>query len=149
MGFCEKVDATPDISECCQAGLRAIKGADRAKFACDDTRKIEGSVDIDMCVKERYPEENRWDYAVGYDGRVYFVEIHPADTSQIAVMINKLDWLKKWLKSQNSPLRDGSATFHWVASGSVHITRGSSQAKRLAALGVRMWPKKNCKCNRE
>jgi hypothetical protein len=34
MGFCEKVDATPDISGCAQAGLRAIKGGDRAKFVC-------------------------------------------------------------------------------------------------------------------
>jgi hypothetical protein len=86
MGFCETVDATPDVSECCQAGLQAIKGSDRAKFVCGDTRKIEGSVDIDTCVKERYPEGNRWDYIPGYDGRVYFVEIHPADTKNISEM---------------------------------------------------------------
>jgi predicted RNA-binding protein with PUA-like domain len=91
MSFCDKVRNTPDISTCCQTGLRAIKSGDREKFLCSNTRLIEGCVDIDSCVREQYSQDNRWDYAVGYDGKVYFVEIHPADTSQVSVMINKLN----------------------------------------------------------
>jgi len=144
MGFCEKVDATPEISGCGQAGLQAIKGGDRAKFVCDDTRKIEGSVDIDTCVKKRYPEGNRWDYAVGYSGRVYFVEIHPADTKNISEMEKKLSWLKQWLKDQKSPLSEG-ASYHWVASGRVNITPSGNKLKSLVAKGL-LGPKRECRC---
>jgi hypothetical protein len=144
MSFRGKVDETPDISGCCQTGLQAIKGSDRAKFACDDTRKIDGSVEIDTCVKERYHGENRWDYAIGYDDKVYFVEIHGASTSDISTMSAKLKWLKKWLKGQKSSLLNG-ATYHWVSSGKVNITGSNPKLKSLATQGL-LGPKRACRC---
>jgi hypothetical protein len=140
MSFRDDVVATSDISGCYQCGLNGIKSSERSYFRFSDTRKIDGSVDIDSCVKSKYPYDNRWDYMIGYNDEIYFVEIHPASTSEVRTMISKLTWLKQWLRDQSSPL-EGS--FHWVASGKVAIAKGSPQARKLACSGI-VGPKRVC-----
>lgn len=144
MSFSNKVKKTSDIDACYKTGLQAIKGGDREKFRFKNPRLIDGSVDIDHCVQAMYSQENRWDYVFGYDEKVFFVEIHPADTSQVSVMKRKLDWLRGWLQIQSSPLMQ-NATYHWVASGAVNITKNSSQARQLATMGID-GPKRMCEC---
>lgn len=93
MGFKAAIASTPLLKNAYKDGLQAL-GSYSVKVKPTDTKKCEGSVDIDAAVKSVYPEESRWDYAIGYDGKTYFVEIHSAETSQVTPVLNKYTWLK-------------------------------------------------------
>ena len=54
-----------------------------------DARRLDGSLNIDEETKMLYPNESRWDYAVSCDGKVYYVEVHPANTSNVEEVIKK------------------------------------------------------------
>lgn len=82
------VESTPDIKIGFRDGLQAL-GTNAQRITAQNTRKLEGSVDIDACTQSLYPNEARWDYAVGYDKKAYFFEVHPADTSNVKEMIKK------------------------------------------------------------
>lgn len=140
-GFQKAVEGTPDISTAYRSGLQALKRSDRGVFDVADTRFLDGSVDIDTAVQEKYPNDNRWDYAIGYSGKVCYVEVHPAYTSEVSVVENKLRWLKTWLK-EKAPLLDAipkaTPAFVWAQTGKGAILPQSSQAKRLATLGIKV-----------
>lgn len=137
--FREAVEATADIAAAYKSGLQALKRADAGKVTASDTRKIDGSVDIDSAVKALYPDDNRWDYAIGYDSKVCYVEVHPAFTSEIDTMLKKLTWLKGWLKDKAPKLNEMqkmSPAYVWVQSGKCAILPTSGQAKKLAQTGL-------------
>ena len=142
-GFQKAVEGTPDISTAYRSGLQALKRSDRSAFDLADTRLLDGSVDIDTTVQEKYPNENRWDYAIGYSGKVCYVEVHPAYTSEVSVVENKLRWLKIWLK-ENAPLLDAipkaTPAFVWAQTGKGAILPRSSQARKLATMGIAVTP---------
>lgn len=139
--FQKAVEGTPEISTAYRSGLQALKRSDRGAFDVADTRLLDGSVDIDTAVQEKYPNENRWDYAIGYSGKVCYVEVHPAYTSEVSVVENKLKWLKTWLR-EKGPLLDAIPkaipSFVWAQTGKGAILPQSSQAKRLATLGIKV-----------
>lgn len=132
------VESTSQISDGYLTGLRAL-GNNSTKITVDNSRLLNGSVDIDSCVKYIYPEDNRWDYAIGYDNAAYFIEIHPAETSAVSTMIAKVAWLKQWLKTE-APLLDkiksSQNTFQWVPSGRNAIAKNSREAFRLSKSGI-------------
>ena len=142
-GFQKAVEGTHDISTAYRSGLQALKRSDRSAFDLADTRLLDGSVDIDTAVQEKYPNENRWDYAIGYSGKVCYVEAHPAYTSEVSVVENKLRWLKIWLK-ENAPLLDAipkaTPAFVWAQTGKGAILPRSSQARKLATMGIAVTP---------
>ncbi len=81
----------------------------------------------------------RWDYIVGYNEQAYFIEVHPASTSEVDNMIKKLDWLKKWLMENASAVYNmkGPNPFFWIASGKVSaILPTSKYGRRLAKAGL-------------
>lgn len=86
--FEKAVKSVSVISDSYCLGLTAM-GSYSAKVKATNTRLLEGSVDIDAATKKTYPESNRWDYALGYDGLVYYVEVHPASTSEVNTVIAK------------------------------------------------------------
>lgn len=137
--FKEAIDKTPDVNGGYQPGLQALKGSYSSYIQATDTRLIDGSLDIDEKVKNLYPKENRWDYAISYDNKVCFVEIHPAETSEVSVMIAKLKWLKNWLK-EKAPDIDNlpfySPRFIWIASGRCSILPNSRYAKQISQSGL-------------
>ena len=141
--FQKAVEGTPEISTAYRSGLQALKRSDRGAFDVADTRLLDGSVDIDTAVQEKYPNENRWDYAIGYSGKVCYVEVHPAYTSEVSVVENKLRWLKIWLK-ENAPLLDAipkaTPAFVWAQTGKGAILPRSSQARKLATMGIAVTP---------
>lgn len=100
----------------------------------------DGSVDIDSLTAREYHDANRWDYAIGYNGKVFFAEIHPAYTSEVLRVIQKMKWLKVWLQ-EKAPLLDalpkGNPSFSWIQSGKGGILPGSKQAKLAAANGLK------------
>ena len=135
------VEGTAEISTAYKAGLQAIKNCDKPKISATDSYKLNGSVDIDGAVKDLYPEENRWDYAIGYDNKVCFVEVHPASTSEVEKILKKLSWLKQWLKDKAPELSSMPKTeipYVWLSTNGVHITPGSREYKRLAIAGIKL-----------
>lgn len=137
--FKEAVEATPEVANGYRTGLQAIESVDRNAVKLMDNRKADGSLNIDKETKCLYPNDSRWDYAIGYDDKVFFVEVHPANTSNISEMAKKKEWLKQWLKSK-APLLDalpsGNPRFLWAATESgVHISNQASYMRKLAQLG--------------
>lgn len=141
--FQKAVEGTPDISTAYRSGLQALKRSDRGAIVVTDTRLLDGSVDVDTAVQEKYPNDNRWDYAIGYSGKVCYVEVHPAYTSEVSTIEKKLRWLKTWLK-EKAPLLDAipkaTPAFVWAQTGKGGILPRSSQARKLATRGITIAP---------
>ena len=87
-------------------------------------------------------------FQVAYDSKVYFVEVHAAETGEVSAVLRKLQWLKDWL-SQKAPeinqLR-ADAPYFWIQSGRFSILKNSPQAKQIAQFGIRTIPKLNLPC---
>lgn len=130
---------TPQIKNCYQTGLRAL-GKHSKYVSASDVTKLQGSVDIDACLagQKLYPQDNRWDYALGFDNTVHFIEVHSTHTGEVGTVENKLNWLKGWLLEKAPDLHKLSKKFHWIASGGNNkILPGSSQARRIAKAGLK------------
>lgn len=56
-----------------------------------DNSKLEGSVDIDKATAKIYPNDNRWDYALSYDGEEFFIVVHTG-SNLIEEDIERFDW---------------------------------------------------------
>lgn len=100
--FKEAVLQLPEIKECFCEGLDALKKKDKVRIRANDTRLIQGSVDMDGCkgITHR-PNEKRWDYIVAYDGLVFAIEVHPAGGETVVnEVIGKAKSLEKWVQSQ-------------------------------------------------
>ena len=140
--FKNAVQLTPQIAAHIKDGLQALKPY-VSKVTLANPWLCEGSVDIDTAVITSYPQANRWDYAFGYAGKIYYVEVHGASTSEVKVVIKKLIWLKDWINSDAPELKKllPVSSFHWLQSGRCSILRGSSQ-ERLAAIN-KIIPKSN------
>jgi hypothetical protein len=135
IGFKAAIAATPLLKNAYKEGLQAL-GSYSVKVKPTDTKKCEGSVDIDAAVKSVYPEDSRWDYAIGYDGKTYFIEIHSAETSQVTPVLKKFVWLKDFLVAEASELNKENKRFYWIASGRTQILKGSVQERKLALSGI-------------
>lgn len=119
------------LKGCYQSGLQAL-GSNSLSIQVENTRLCEGSIDLDNCLKEIYPSENRWDYVVGYENKSYFIEVHPADTSDVKVIIKKAEWLKKLLDNEAEKLKVIShQIFYWIATSGVKL-KGNKYQKQLA-----------------
>lgn len=133
--FEKAIRATPDVANGYCPGLEAF-GEYKLKIKVPDTSKIDGSLDIDETTKKLYPDSNRWDYAVCYDGEVYYIEIHTASTGEVRTMLNKLNWLKQWLKTKaveiNKLTSKTKHPFYWIQSSKFDIPKHTSQYKMLA-----------------
>lgn len=140
MTFKEAIEKTGDIATAYKTGLLAIKQSDRQSIKVKDTRSLEGSVDIDKATSAKYPNESRWDYVIGHDKRVYFVEVHPAKTGNVTEMMNKLSWIKSWLKTNAPDLNSYSSVapvFLWAATSSgIHIPKTSKEYRKVAKLNI-------------
>lgn len=141
MTFKQAIESTPDISNGYKTGLTAFGGYSN-KVKVPDTTKLQGSVDIDACTTKKYPQSNRWDYAFAYKSEVFFVEIHTANTSEVQVVIKKLQWLKDWL-NQNAPEINklkAKQCFFWVQSKNFQIPKNSPQFLACIQAGIKPIP---------
>ncbi|MBI3044039.1 MAG: hypothetical protein HYY78_14560 [Betaproteobacteria bacterium] len=140
MTFRQAVEATPEIANSFRAGLRALREVDRQRIAAQRPRALRGSVDLDNALAETYPNARRWDYAIGVEQtrcqQVYWAEVHPARDDQIAVMREKLEWLKQWLRDSAVALNNLPREFVWVSSGATAITPNSPKLRALAVRGL-------------
>lgn len=138
--FQSVVQQTPDISKSYKSGLSAIRTGDRKSLQVKEPRSVDGSVDIDSATKQKYPTASRWDYVIGYKQKAYFVEVHPANTSNVAEMEAKLKWLQTWLRDHATILAQypaGTPKFLWAATKSgIHILKTSPEYRKVASLGL-------------
>lgn len=136
------VEATEDVANCYHPGLQAL--GNYSKKIELTASKCNGSLDIDSCTIAKYPQENRWDYAISFNSQVYFVEVHSANTAEVSTVLKKLQWLKDWLAREAPEIKKLQApglAFYWLQSKSFDILPGSSQARQLAIARLRPIPK--------
>lgn len=88
------IQATSDIFPCFHTNSLKTLGQYRKKVNL--SKPCQGSVDIDLRLSSKYPNSNRWDYVIGYGDCAYFLEVHSAETSEVNVVLKKLNWLKDW-----------------------------------------------------
>ncbi len=142
----KNINANAVLNRCAKEGLQAINGSERAKFKIKDTKKLKKSINIDSCLKNAYPNANRWDYLVVVDDIIegYFVEIHPANTSEVKAMIAKKSWLQKEIINNHFKSVDKSKfKIVWIATDAgIHIIPTSSEYKRLAK--ENLIPRRKC-----
>jgi len=139
MSYHLAVRNTPSISKAYEAGIQALS-ADRHYVKVTETHDLNGSVNIDACLRAAQPNASRWDYTFGYRDQSYYVEIHPAGTGEVDTVINKFTWLINWLRTDGARLNAINAAnpFHWVASGKVSIPLGSTYHRRIMKAGLTM-----------
>ncbi len=118
--FRQAVEITADVKSCFREGKQAILSKEKDKVELTDSKKCGGSLFIDQCLinQKKYPNENRWDYAIDYDGQVYFFEVHTASSGEVSTVIKKLEWLKGWLNANAPEIKSlkAKAPFYWVQS---------------------------------
>ena len=142
--FRQAVEATPDVASGYRPGLQALLKKDSKKIELADPTKCEGSLDIDTCTTAKYPQANRWDYALSYKAQAYFVEVHSAETGEVSTVLKKLQWLKDWLETEAPEIKKmkaGGQAFFWLQSGRFDILPGSPQSIKLASARLRPIPK--------
>lgn len=135
------IEKTDEISTSYYKGIQAIKNCDKSKIVVGNLSNIDGSIDIDNATKHLYPESNRWDYAIGYNNKVCYIEVHPAYTGEVEKIAQKLFWLKEWLNDKApllSSLPKAQIPFVWLSTKGVHIIPQSKQYKRLSSLGIKL-----------
>ena len=137
--FKSAVESTPDLKDGYRQGLRAM-GNNSVKVSVPERDGLMGSCDIDGCTKDLYPEAARWDYVIGYKQKAWFVEVHPASTSNVDDMVKKVQWLEQWLKTKGQKLAAirVNKTHYWIPSGKVRITKTSRQYHALAKHGIQI-----------
>jgi hypothetical protein len=142
--FRQAVQNTHELGEDAYcSGLRALTDSDSRRIVSGKV-PILGSVNLDAALRLHYPNDARWDYGIGIQkGKPWtlWVEVHPADTSNVDEVLKKLTWLKDWLAHSAQPLHNltpQQSAYHWLATDGVHINPNSPQARRLAAAGLTM-----------
>ena len=128
------VQAIPAIAGAYREGLQALESKDAGKVKPQNPRKLSGSVYLDKCLKTTNPHDARWDYVIGYREKAYFVEVHPANTSNVDEVVKKKKWLDVWLKTNALDLKAmiAGTGYYWIASGKVAILPNSPQARKIA-----------------
>ncbi|HHJ13263.1 MAG TPA: hypothetical protein ENJ79_02645 [Gammaproteobacteria bacterium] len=141
--FCDAVTKMEGLSaDDCRRGMVAL-GTHSRKIHVNDSQQLSGSVNLDAALRDRFPNDPRWDYCIGYcmDGgeAAFWVEVHPAQTANVGEMLAKLAWLKAKIEAvPDLAALTNRATkpFCWVATGSISISQNSPQARRLATSGL-------------
>jgi len=138
--FEDVVKATPDVASGFQTGLMAL-GRYKSKVFVADTRLIEGSIDIDSCTTQKYPNANRWDYAFAYNKEVFFIEVHSANTREVKIVLKKFQWLKNWLTQKapeiNKLKAKSKPPFYWIQSKGFAIIKTSPQYRLAESAGLK------------
>lgn len=137
--FQQAVEQTPEVRNGYCIGIKAVKNLERPKIKINKPLLLDGSLDIDKSVKMLYPRSARWDYAISYEGRVCFLEVHPAYDGEIKKMIEKLNWLKDWLRTK-APLMASLPKYEipycWIPSGETGFLSMSLARKKIAVSGI-------------
>lgn len=138
----ENIFNQADVKFC--KGLQALGNADKSRIEPLNTSHLDGSADIDSSLKKKYPESSRWDYAVAYDGTVYFIEVHPPN--EIKEVVKKLHWLKGWLAGFNDldALKSNICPFTLITTKPIKRNPQTQKMLRDAKNRENLVVKENC-----
>jgi len=142
MKFRTAVACTQEIATSLRSGLDALSNAHRNSIIAPRSRKITGSVDIDAALQSAYPNNNRWDYAVGYyisnqDDKAFFIEFHRATVDEVSLVIQKKRWLESWMSGK--PIDNlRPRRFVWVSAGGINIPKNSHQRRDINNNGLQL-----------
>jgi hypothetical protein len=133
----QRIFLQTDVAQCLQPGLQAL-GHYSTLIQCNNPMLVEGSVDIDSCLQPFYPQDHRWDYALGHRNVIYYVEVHHVSDSEVQSVIDKLRWLHDWQNRQpNSQQLKTNSKVHWVNSSSGgSLSKNSKYFRRLSLVGI-------------
>lgn len=140
-------------------GKQALNAMVGQAVSIADTRRFTGSIDLDLCLagNPAHANEPRWDYGLGFVSPgtgircAVWIESHNATPGDVAQVVKKLQWLKRWLGNYRAELLPmthsaeremGSSPYIWHAVGPVSINKGSSARRTLAQAGLSMPTKK-------
>ena len=146
MTFKKAVEETPEVAGAYRPGLQALLAGDRPHVAAQDSRRLTGSINLDEALRQdnrNYANAPVWDYGIGHQPAnrkgemVYWVEIHPATSGEIKVVLAKLAWLKRWLAQSAPKLNALPREYVWISSGKTSLTPSAPQKKQFAAQGLR------------
>lgn len=117
-------------------GLGAMKGEHRARLDTALGRDSADSLDVDEALREKHPQDNRWNYLLGHEPTRHLVgvESHAAREDQIGNVIQKR---KAALDQLREHLKDG-VTVHswlWLSSGDVQFADTEKARRRLDQAG--------------
>jgi hypothetical protein len=121
-------------------GKRALRRGDRERVVESAAVRVIDSLDLDAQTAAERGNENRWDYLLGTTQSnlpLIAVEVHPANTGEVKVLIAKKRAAEKVLRSV---LKPGAIVkrWYWIASGKTVITRNTPESRMLDAAGIRL-----------
>lgn len=138
--------APSPVAEVFCEGKQALRGAHRELVECWNPYRFSGSIDLDTALSRTHSQAPRWDYGLritrGEGEAAIWVEVHTATTGEVKRVLEKLAWLKNWLRDEAPALHSLSreqafGTYHWVSTeAGTHIPANSPQARRLAQAGL-------------
>jgi len=126
-----------DIVSCVKPGLRAISNRDKGKIQNRlnlEGRNINCSIDLDSCLRNKYPDKSRWDYIIQYRAKHICIEVHPVTAKEIKVIIDKLNWLL----SLSCIKKIDNKELVLISSNGVKLNLRSREAKKLALHGIKI-----------
>ena len=148
MTYKKAVEAAPHpVNGMYRVGKQALENRHRNLVSCGQPRRLTGSIDLDSALAPQRPDENRWDYGMGYKPprgpeQAIWIEVHSATTSEVSKVLDKLQWLKDWLNGEAEQLRllteraGKDIRYVWIASGKMAIPSHMPQARRLKQSGL-------------
>ena len=141
MRFRAAAKATPEIAPYYRTGVRALPKAHCTLIRISNSRRLDGSINIDQALRHAKPNDPRWDYAVGIkpstdDGRAVWIEVHPASSSHVDPVLAKLAWLRDWLEDEAPALNQVKARYVWLATGTVALPGNSPKRRLIAERGL-------------
>ncbi|HOY13810.1 MAG TPA: hypothetical protein PLY70_11745 [Saprospiraceae bacterium] len=150
--FEDLVKEIQSIKDCYKKSLDALETKDKA-----DIKSIEGafcgSVYLDGCqTGKRVIGEKRWDYIICHDSKLYFVEVHSAQTKNITELEGKAKMLKNFLDGEGSALKtmkDPGFSNIWLVSSGAKVDlrpkgiklTGAPLNRYLASKGLMLYTK--------
>jgi hypothetical protein len=114
-----------------------MKAEHRARFDSPLGRDFSDSLDVDEALREKHPQDSRWDYLLGHEPTQHLVgvEPHSAKEDQIGKVIRKREAAVEQLREH---LADG-VTVHswlWLSSGDVQFADTERARRRLDQAGI-------------
>lgn len=150
--FRRAVEAAPaPVDRAWRPGLEALERHHRRKVSGADRSRITGSIYLDAALQQvpRYASKPRWDYGIGHRPpsgaeRAIWIEVHKAETGEVAPVLAKLRQLREWLAQEADDLRrmtDRSGAdkrYIWIATDKIRIPRNAPQRRRLNQSGLKL-----------
>jgi hypothetical protein len=131
------LEPTSALMEQVVDGLGALERAHRVYLHETIRASFGDSLDLDEAMRPLFPNQNRWDYLLGYTParRIVALEPHSAHEDQISVIIEKKKAAQEQLRGH---LKKNAvvAEWFWVASGKVQFAKTEKAIRRLDEHGI-------------